>query len=108
MSTKQQHGRAQVRRDCFAEPVIGPAKGRTRWLAMTGLLSAGGVIARSAQRDEAISGTNSRKRRKAFWRNEPEVLAQHFFAPAAMIAAANQEEFDGSRNRRPQGHRLRL
>src|SRR3954452_8578079 len=22
-------------RDCFAEPVIGPAKGRTRWLAMT-------------------------------------------------------------------------
>src|SRR5436190_14369151 len=28
-------GRAQVKRDCFAEPVIGPAKGRTRWLAMT-------------------------------------------------------------------------
>ena len=24
-----------VTRDCFAEPVIGPAKGRTRWLAMT-------------------------------------------------------------------------
>ena len=23
--------------DCFAEPVIGPAKGRTRWLAMTAL-----------------------------------------------------------------------
>ena len=23
------------KRDCFAEPVIGPAKGRTRWLAMT-------------------------------------------------------------------------
>src|SRR5438477_12769363 len=22
------------KRDCFAEPVIGPAKGRTRWLAM--------------------------------------------------------------------------
>jgi len=21
--------------DCFAEPVIGPARGRTRWLAMT-------------------------------------------------------------------------
>jgi hypothetical protein len=21
--------------DCFAEPVIGPAEGRTRWLAMT-------------------------------------------------------------------------
>ena len=21
--------------DCFAEPVIGPANGRTRWLAMT-------------------------------------------------------------------------
>jgi hypothetical protein len=21
--------------DCFAEPVTGPAKGRTRWLAMT-------------------------------------------------------------------------
>src|SRR5438046_1212824 len=27
------------RRDCFAEPVIGPAKGRTRWLAMTAILS---------------------------------------------------------------------
>jgi hypothetical protein len=23
--------------DCFAEPVIGPAEGRTRWLAMTEL-----------------------------------------------------------------------
>ena len=27
--------RAYMKRDCFAEPVIGPAKGRTRWLAMT-------------------------------------------------------------------------
>src|SRR5436190_22055747 len=43
------------RRDCFAEPVIGPAKGRTRWLAMTAHV----VIARSAQRDEAISATRA-------------------------------------------------
>src|SRR5205085_3213961 len=28
--------RAEVKRDCFAEPVIRPAKGRSRWLAMTG------------------------------------------------------------------------
>src|SRR4051812_44762690 len=36
-ATKQSlpHGRPGVTRDCFAEPVIGPAKGRTRWLAMT-------------------------------------------------------------------------
>jgi len=26
---------SRVALDCFAEPVIGPAKGRTRWLAMT-------------------------------------------------------------------------
>src|SRR6266404_1792774 len=36
-ATKQSppRGRPQAKRDCFAEPVIGPAKGRTRWLAMT-------------------------------------------------------------------------
>src|SRR5712672_1181301 len=28
-----------------------------------------------------------RTRRRAFWRNEPEVFAQHFFAPVGMIAA---------------------
>ena len=32
---RTKHRREHVRRDCFAEPVIGPAKGRTRWLAMT-------------------------------------------------------------------------
>src|SRR4051794_19963612 len=29
------HRRDLGTRDCFAEPVIGPANGRTRWLAMT-------------------------------------------------------------------------
>ncbi len=28
-------GALRARLDCFAEPVIGPAFGRTRWLAMT-------------------------------------------------------------------------
>src|ERR1044072_3545965 len=32
-------GRLHLTRDCFAEPVIGPAFGRTRWLAMTRLPS---------------------------------------------------------------------
>ncbi len=28
---------------------------------------------------------------RAFWQNEPESSAQHFSAPAGMIAATNQE-----------------
>src|SRR4051794_26515613 len=32
---RAKHRRKWVTRDCFAEPVIGPANGRTRWLAMT-------------------------------------------------------------------------
>src|SRR5437868_14667353 len=57
--------RAEVKRDCFAEPVIGPAKGRTRWLAMTAdvvmerqILSLRG--ARSATKQSAPRGETRR------------------------------------------------
>ncbi|MCW2283130.1 pimeloyl-[acyl-carrier protein] methyl ester esterase [Rhodoblastus acidophilus] len=39
-ATKQSTLRASRSVDCFAEPVIGPAEGRTRWLAMTAADSA--------------------------------------------------------------------
>jgi hypothetical protein len=32
---------------------------------------------------------------ESIWRNEPEVFAQHFLAPAGMIGAISQEELDG-------------
>src|SRR5438067_702795 len=62
----------QGTRDCFAEPAIGPAKGRTRWLAMT----AEGVI---EQRTLSLRGARSATKQSPlpgwavpFWRNEPE------------------------------------
>jgi hypothetical protein len=38
--------------------------------------------------------TNPRKQRTAVWRNEPDSSAQHFSAPAGMIAATSQEDFE--------------
>jgi len=43
---------------------------------------------------EHFGETNPRKKRTAFWQNEPESSAQHFSAPAGMIAATNQEDFE--------------
>ena len=45
---------------------------------------------------------------RAWRRADARFIAQHFFAPAGMIGATNKEERNGSRNRRPQGHRLRV
>jgi hypothetical protein len=43
---------------------------------------------------EHFGETNPRKRGPAFWQNEPESSAQHFPAPAGMIAATSQEAFE--------------
>src|SRR5437016_3212798 len=43
---------------------------------------------------EHFGETNPRKERRAFWRNEPKSSAQHFSAPAGMIATTSQEELE--------------
>src|SRR4051812_305968 len=57
-----------------------PAKGPTRWLAMTWIVSLqdNDVIARRAQRDEAISGP---RWAAAIWQNNPK---QPFLPPTGM------------------------
>jgi hypothetical protein len=46
------------------------------------------------KRGEHFGETNPRKQRTAVWRNEPDSSAQHFSAPAGMIAATSQEDFE--------------
>src|SRR5437016_2229146 len=57
---RTKHRRDQGRRDCLAEPVIGPAKGRTRWLAMRGE----GVIERQTP---ALRGARSATKQSPPW-----------------------------------------
>ena len=68
------------------EPVIGPAKGRTRWRAMT-------AEYRNSKEDEAFWRNEPEEERTAFWQNEPESSAQHFSAPAGMISCNRQRKF---------------
>jgi hypothetical protein len=76
LGAKVRRGRTLVQhkqRDCFAEPVIGPAKGRTRWLAMTWMVRWMPSLrgARSATKQSPLRAWTV-----AVWRNEPERVDQ--------------------------------